>query len=143
MIRYLFCILLGVFLMLGIGSVLNEDVNKFQSETGTTTYIQGYAESDGCDSEVMIQQSYKENREVADEGYRCKSNNGILGHSFLSHTIPPSKILKINPTTLAIQILSSINSQLLKKSWTNASLDIYSTKSSYRYYVYTLGHMLI
>ena len=143
MTRYIFCILLGAFLMLGISSTLNKDMEESRIETGTAANIQPSAERVLSESEAIIQQSYKGNSAVNYEGYNCKTNNGILGSSILFRTIPPSKILKSNPTTLAIQTLSSLDSLLPEKNWTNLSFYTNLTRDSYRYYIYTLNRILI
>lgn len=142
MARYIFCILLGVFLMLGINSVLNKDAQEFRIKTGTATSIQHYIGPDQCDFEA-IQPSEKGDQAVNNQGYSCKANCGIPGTLISSRTIHPSKILRFNPTTLAILALSSLNSQLPEKTWTNPSFDTNLTKFSYRYYIYTLGRILI
>lgn len=143
MMKYIVCILLGAFLLLGLYSVPNKDRQESRTKTGTTLNLQYHPECYYSESEVVIQQSCKENRTVNNEGYNYKHNNAILGNTLSSRTLPPSKTLKLNPAIVSIQISRALNSQLPNQNQTNLSAYTNLSKNSYRYYIYTLRHILI
>lgn len=118
MTKYILCILLGTFLMLGIHSVPDKNAQETRIETGAAMDVQHFSEPNHCDPLAVMQQS-------------------------LSRTISPSKVLKFSPTSLMIRILSALNPQLSDKSWTNLTFDTNLTRNSNRYYIYTLERILI
>lgn len=118
MTKYMLCILLGTFLMLGIHSVPSNSAQETRIETGAATDVQYFSEPNHCDPQAVMQQS-------------------------LSRTFPPLKILKFSPTSLIIRILSAFNPQLPDKDWINLSFDTNLTRNSNRYYIFTLERMLI
>ena len=61
----------------------------------------------------------------------------------LSRTTSLSKILRFNVSSVTIRILSSLKYQFPKEKWTGLPYYTNLTKFSYRYYVYTLGRILI
>ena len=113
MAKYIFCILFGIFLIWGCNLVPDKELQEFRTEAGTTT-IQSH--------------------NIAD---------GILGNSLLSRTTSLSKILRFNVSSVTIRILSSLKYQFPKEKWTGLPYYTNLTKFSYRYYVYTLGRILI
>lgn len=143
MMKYIVCILLGAFLLLGLHSVSNKDRQESRTKTGTTLNLQYHPGSYYSESEVVSQQSCKETRTVNNEGYNCKNSNAILGNSLSSRTLPPSKTLKLNPTIIALQVLRSLNSQFPYQNRTSLSAYTNLTKYSHRYYIYTLRRILI
>ncbi|MEG0038945.1 MULTISPECIES: hypothetical protein [Bacteroides] len=143
MTKYIFCILLGTLLLLGIQLAPGKGMQKIQPDT-TMAGMESCTESIHCASEtVVIEQSFNENRTVRNERYTCKTDNVILGNSFSPRHMPPSKILKINPTSLTVRILSFLNSHLSLKSSTDFVSEPHLIKYSYRYCIYALGRMLV
>lgn len=146
MMKYIVCILLGIFLMLGCVLIPNKEWQEFRSETGTTN-IQSRIQSSNLSEKTVIQQSGKERCFVEAGNYSRKYdhelNDGILGHSLSPRPASPSKIIRFNLPSVTIQLLSSIKIQLTKNQ--SAGLSYYTnlTKYSYRYYVYTLKRILI
>lgn len=143
MMRYIVCIMLGAFLMLGINSVLKKDKQEFWTKTGTKIEIQYHSEYYRPEFKEISQQPSKECRTVDNEGYCCKTNNGILGSFISLRTIPPFKTFRVNPTSAAIHILSSLNSLLSEKYWFRPSFYTNLFKYSNRYYIYALRRILI
>ena len=95
----------------------------------------------------VVKQSGKENNSFQegkyDGKYDCNIADGILGNSLLSRTTSLSKILRFNVSSVTIRILSSLKYQFPKEKWTGLPYYTNLTKFSYRYYVYTLGRILI
>ena len=132
MAKYIFCILFGIFLIWGCNLVPDKELQEFRTEAGTT---------------AVVKQSGKENNSFQegkyDGKYDCNIANSILGNSLLSRTTSLSKILRFNVSSVTIRILSSLKYQFPKEKWTGLPYYTNLTKFSYRYYVYTLGRILI
>ena len=128
MAKYIFCILFGIFLIWGCNLVPDKELQEFRTEAGTTT-IQSH------------NKSFQEGK--YDGKYDCNIADGILGNSLLSRTTSLSKILRFNVSAVTIRILSSLKYQFPKEKWTGLPYYTNLTKFSYRYYVYTLGRILI
>ena len=146
MAKYIFCILFGIFLIWGCNLVPDKELQEFRTEAGTTT-IQSHNKSQSYRSKAVVKQSGKENNSFQegkyDGKYDCNIADGILGNSLLSRTTSLSKILRFNVSSVTIRILSSLKYQFPKEKWTGLPYYTNLTKFSYRYYVYTLGRMLI
>ena len=146
MAKYIFCILFGIFLIWGCNLVPDKELQEFRTEAGTTT-IQSHNKSQSYRSKAVVKQSGKENNSFQegkyDGKYDCNIADGILGNSLLSRTTSLSKILRFNVSSVTIRILSSLKYQFPKEKWTGLPYYTNLTKFSYRYYVYTLGRILI
>lgn len=146
MIKYILCILLGVVLTSGLGTISDQDSQRSRTEVGTVG-LESCTQSNYQVSGTVVKQSSKENSSVGDEKcngkYNCKISDGVPGSPFYSRTLPPTKNLRFNASSTVIQILSSFKSQLSQVKRTELSSYVNPTKSSYRYYVYTLGRILI
>lgn len=118
MLKYIICILLGTFLMWGIDSVPDKDVQESRIETGATVDVQHFSIPNHCEAQAVMQPG-------------------------LTRTITPLKVLKFNPTSLTTHILRALNSQLSVKDRANLAFKTNITRYSYRYYIYTLERMLI
>lgn len=140
--KCIFCILLGIFLISGLNSVPDKEVQEFRAEAGTVE-IQSYTESNYHVAEVVVKQSCEENNSVIDGMYNCKISDGVPGNSFLPRNFPLSKILRFNAASIAIQKLSSLKSQLPEVRWAGLSIHTNLSKYSYRNYIYTLECILI
>ena len=146
MAKYIFCILFGIFLIWGCNLVPDKELQEFRTEAGTTT-IQSHNKSQSYRSKAVVKQSGKENNSFQegkyDGKYDCNIADGILGNSLLARTTSLSKILRFNVSSVTIRILSSLKYQFPKEKWTGLPYYTNLTKFSYRYYVYTLGRILI
>lgn len=142
MMKYIFFISLGIFLMLGVSSVPNKDLQEFRSAIGTIA-----TESLSLASKISIQEVCKKDYQLKENShsgrYSYETGDGVLANSLLSRSYFIPKTLKITPSSAAIQILSSFKTQLPEEKWTAFSYETNSTKHSYRYYTYTLGRILI
>ena len=128
MAKYIFCILFGIFLIWGCNLVPDKELQEFRTEAGTTT-IQSHNKSQSYRSKAVVKQSGKENNSFQEGKYDGKYDL--------------SKILRFNVSSVTIRILSSLKYQFPKEKWTGLPYYTNLTKFSYRYYVYTLGRILI
>lgn len=143
MTKYILYVFLGAFLMLGFNHILNEDLQAFRTETGSTD-VQPYEKSSDCVSMPETKQLFcTENSSIKFETSNYTISDGIIGYFFFSRPLSSSKILKLNSSTMAIQILSSLDSIFPMKKWNRYSYDTNPTKDSYRYFIYTLKRILI
>ncbi|HJD77165.1 hypothetical protein [Bacteroides reticulotermitis] len=142
MMKYIFFISLGLFLMLGVSSVPNKDLQGVRSTIGTIA-----TESLSHASKISIQEVCKKDYQLKEDShygrYSYETGDGVLANSLLSRSYFTPKTLKITPSSAVIQILSAFKTQLPEEKWTAFSYEINPLKYSYRYYIYTLGRMLI
>lgn len=119
MVKYIFCILFGIFLIWGCNLVPDKELQEFRTEAGTTT-IQSHNKSQSYRSKAVVKQSGKENNSFQegkyDGKYDCNIADGILGNSLLSRTTSLSKILRFNVSSVTIRILSSLKYQFPKEN---------------------------
>ena len=130
MTKYIFCILFSIFLIWGCSLIPDKELQEFRTEAGTT------AKQSGKEKSFFQAGKY-------DGKYDCNIADGILGNSLLSRTTYFSKILRFSVSSVTIRILSSLKYQFPKEKWTGLPYYTNLTKFSYRYYVYTLGRILI
>ena len=143
MTKYILCVFLGAFLMLGFNHILNEDLQAFRTETGSID-VQPYEKSNDCVSMPEARQLFcTGNSSIKLETCNYTVSYGIIGSFFFSRPLSSFKILKLNTSTTAIQMLSSLDSQFLMKKWNRYLYDTNPTKDSYRYFIYTLKRILI
>lgn len=141
--KYIYCILFSVLLFGGIYEIPTLD----QQESGTqteATNIQPATQSYYCISTAVSSQSpSNDNHIFNDRTANCNINDILSGNlSTLRNTVP-SKTLKFNATHIVMQLLSSMNSPRPDNKSGSNSPDTNYTKYSNKYYVYTLGHILI
>ena len=122
MMKYIFCILLGVFLCWGSHLISNEAQEAYRLEAGSNG-IQTYSYS--YTSKASIIQLDQEQKLVKTKEYAGKQN--------YNNDIP----------SVTIRILSSLKIQLPKNQWTGFSYYTNLFKYSDRYHIYSLGHILI
>ena len=136
MMKYIFCILLGVFLNWGFHLISDEAQEAYRLEAGSTS-IQTYTNS--YTSKTSIIQLDKEQKLVKTKEYTGKqdynNDNGVLNPFSFRH-LSPLKILRFNIPSVTIRILSSLKIQLPQNQWTGFS---YYTNL----FKYSLGHILI
>ena len=118
MMKYIFCILLGVFLCWGFHLIFNEAQEAYRLEAGSNG-IQTYSYS--YTSKASIIQLDQEQKLVKTKEYAGKQNynndNGVLNPFSFRH-LSPLKILRFNIPSVTIRILSSLKIQLPKNQWT-------------------------
>lgn len=143
MMKYIFCILLGILLSWGFHLISDEAQETYRLEAGSTK-IQTYANS--YISNTSIIQLNKEQKLVKTREYTEKQNynndNGVL-NPFSFRYFSPLKILRFNIPSVTIRILSSLKIQLPQNQWTGFSYYTNIFKYSDRYHIYSLGHILI
>ena len=146
MTKYIFCILFSIFLIWGCSLIPDKELQEFRTEAGTTA-IQSHTQLQNYRSKAVVKQPGKEFRYLRagkyDGKYDCNIADGILGNSLLSRPTYFSKILRFSVSSVTIRILSSLKYQFPKEKWTGLPYYTNLTKFSYRYYVYTLGRILI
>lgn len=141
MVRYLFGILLGALLMLGFQHYSSQELQELRSQAVTATLdIQSATYSD-CHISAAI--GSDNCHSFSNEASNYRISDGLLGDfsSFRNSSVP-SKILKYNLTAMK-QLLRLPDTQLPENRWQGLSPDTNYIKYSNRYYVYTLGHILI
>ena len=145
MMKYIFCILLGVFLCWGFHLIFNEAQEAYRLEADSNG-IQTYSYSYSYTSKASIIQLDQEQKLVKTKEYAGKQNynndNGVLNPFSFRH-LSPLKILRFNIPSVTIRILSSLKIQLPKNQWTGFSYYTNLFKYSDRYHIYSLGHILI
>ena len=143
MMKYIFCILLGVFLCWGFHLIFNEAQEAYRLEAGSNG-IQTYSYS--YTSKASIIQLDQEQKLVKTKEYAGKQNynndNGVLNPFSFRH-LSPLKILRFNIPSVTIRILSSLKIQPPQNQWTGFSYYTNLFKYSDRYHIYSLGHILI
>lgn len=145
MIKYIFCILVCAFLILGFSNVSDKELQGFQKETEISDNDMQYtAESCCCVSSAGFDKSGKySHSQFVDETSNCKVSDCIFDNTSFSRSIVPFKNMKFNTNTVIIQRLSSLNALLPENRLGHIGLDVNYSKYSCKYYVYTLAHILI
>lgn len=147
MMKYIFCMLLGIFLISVLHSVFNKELQEFQTEMGSMDTSLSYNQSNHQISESTTHQDCNANhsscKKEFNKNYSYNINKGLSGSSLSYRGLSSPKILRFNASTLAILTLSSLIAQQPKDN--NKKLFLYTniTKQTYRYYIYTLGRILI
>lgn len=142
MMKYIFCIMIGLFLVSGSHPIPDQELQTFRSEAGTVG-LPSSASSTYHVPQAVIQQLSKANSSVKVGTFSCKMSDIVLGNSFSSRNLPPAKILRCNAASHVTQKLSSFKPPLPEVRWSGKIFDTPLCKYSNRYYVYTLGRILI
>ena len=144
MMKYIFCILLGMFLSWGFHLISNEEQEAYRLETGSTG-IRTCTNSYYSKAKASIKQLGKEKKLIKAKENTGKQDyndsDGVLNPFSFRHSL--SKLLRFNIPSGTIRILSSLKIQLPKNQWTGFSYYTNFIKYSDRYHIYTLGHILI
>lgn len=132
---FLFCILLGVFLVSGFESV--SCGAKEYKELRVTDLQQGSAE---CNiSEADVEQC----RKVVYCGEYASKAIGHIATSISRNNVPSSQVLRFNASSVIAKIVKSIK-VLLPEEKKYSFPDPHSlTQYSSRYYIYALRHIII
>ncbi|GAA6254763.1 hypothetical protein F070042J6_06150 [Bacteroides sp. f07] len=145
MMKYIFCILLGMFLSWGFHMISDEEQETYRLEAGSTG-IRTCTNSYYSKAKASIKQLGKEKKLIKAKGNTGKQNyndsDGVLNPFSFRH-FSPSKLLRFNIPSGTIRILSSLKIQLPKNQWIGFSYYTNFIKYSDRYHIYTLGHILI
>lgn len=144
MMKYVFCILFGVLLMLGFHYAPGQKVREVQLETGTVAVdMQSSTRLEQRFSVAASGQTYGGNHAFDSEASDYTISDGLLGGLFsFRNTTTPSKVLRFCSATI-VQMLCLSDTQLPENKWSGLSPDTNYIKYSNGYYVYTLGHILI
>lgn len=142
MIRYLFGILLGALLMLGLQHYSEqEEVQELRSQAVATT---PNMQSDTCSNCHISAATGSDNcHSLSNKTSKYRISDGLLiDFSSCRNSSAPSKTLKYSLATMK-QLLRLPNTQLPENRWQGLSPDTNYIKYSNRYYVYALEHILI
>jgi len=144
MMKYIFCILLGIFLSWGFQLISDERQEAYRPETGST-YIQTCVNAFHPETKTMIKQLRKEKKLVKAKENTGKQDyndsDGVLNPSSFRY-FSPSKLLRFNIHSVTIRILSSLKIQLPKNQWTGFSFYTNFIKYSDRYHIYSFSHFI-
>lgn len=147
MMKTLFCILSLAFLLLGIGAVSHKNLQGFREESGiSASCISLAALSPAASDSSVLSASPSDDALSSSRIFFTKSlthYTGILTALSAPRTTTPTKTLKFNAIPTIIYLLSLQDSELSGSGWKNGFSDTNFLKYSHRYYIYTLGHILI
>lgn len=138
--------LLGAFTMLGIYTILTEDMRGGRVETGTSKDIQYPGETISDGSGAFIRQSFDYkgcNRGSDHEGISCNASKGVLRNIGSPNALILSKIVRCNPGSQGALSPNSPDKPLPAKNRIIPMPQTNLTKYSYRYYIYFLRRILI
>lgn len=144
MIKYIFYILFGILFLLGFQYGTDKELQAVQLEkTAETAEPLSFTESSNCSDTFMSGQVHGNTHSYKNETSNFNLSDVLLTDisSFRSITFP-TKTLKINATIIK-QISNFLNAHLPENKWQGLSPETNYIKYSNRYYVYTLGHILI
>lgn len=133
MAKYIFYILMGLFLLSKLTSAYSSDVEEYKRPHTITEAKYSLSEAD-------VKQ-YK--KVIYDENYNCQADTGNLGYSISSRCMSPSKNLRSNSSFIIAKIVRTLKVLLLEEKNISFSYSINPSKTSYRYYVYALRHILV
>ncbi len=138
MAKYIFYILLGLFLIPKLTSAGGGEIEEYKvAHTINLQYTPEYLCSK---SETDIQQY---NKDTGSQNYSNRTDVGNIGISSSFRCASPFKLLRTDASFILSKIVKSIKS-LLPEEKTNSFLFSTNTlKTSYRYYVYALRHILV
>lgn len=142
MMKYIFCIMIGLFLTAGFTLVFDQNRQEFRTETGTVDLSASISSTDYV-SQAIIQPSCEEDHSIKEGLFNFKTSDIVAGNSFSSRNLPPAKTLRFNAASLVIQKLSALKSPLPEVRWAGLFFYTHLCKYSNRYYLYTLGRILI
>ena len=139
MMKYIFCILLGVFLSWGFHLISDEAQEAYRLEAGSTS-TQTSTNSYTSKTSIIQLDKVKTKEYAGKQDYN--NDNGVLNPFSFRH-LSPLKILRFNIPSVTIRILSALKIQLPQNQWTGFSYYTNLFKYSDRYHIYSLGHILI
>lgn len=137
MVRYIYCILLGAFLVLGVHYTLPESHQETYAKADATTIKLCYG-SDNYEPPTAVESSLTSDRLAGDRSYNCGVSDFIPGNLLIYRNNSPSKILRFSDAAITERSLRTLRSQLSEMRQKGLSFYMNPAKSSYRYYIYTL-----
>ena len=145
MIKYIFCILIGVFLAFGLNYTSYENLPDSLIKSGNPVGISVQCAEDNCCVMAVVDERGADDlcSLRKDEASGRKICDGIDFNITNSQSNVPTKVLKIK-ACLAIRRLLNLNyTQLSEYRQQYLSFNPSSLRYSYGYYIYTLAHILI
>lgn len=138
MAKYIFYILLGLFLISKFASAGDGDREEYKvAHTINLQYTPEYLCSK---SEADIRQY---NKDTGNQNYSNRADVGNIGISSSFRCASPFKLLRADASFIVSKALKSIKSLLPEEKTNSFSFSINPLKTSYRYYVYALRHILV
>lgn len=142
--KYIYYILFSALLVLGFHYGLDKDLQSLRlNEAAEAVDTQSTAQLNSSVCTLVASQSHESNHSYDQETSNYSLTDGLLSDiSSFRSTTAPTKILKVNAAAMR-QIHFLAETQLPGNKWQGISPDTNYIKYSNRYYVYTLGHILI
>lgn len=142
--KYFFYILFGALLVLGFHYGPDKDSQNCRlTEVAEAIDMQSCAELNSGTCSLVSGQSHEDNYSYSKESSNYCLTDGLLNDiSSFRSTTASTKILKVNMAAMR-QMHYLASTQLPENKWQGLSPDTNYIKYSNRYYVYTLGHILI
>ena len=137
MVKYIFYMLLGLFLMSKVVSV-SGDIEECETLHAIVD-TQHHPEKWHTLSEKFLNH-YEAGMQC--ESYDNQTDDVSIGNNFSFRCTSPSKILRNNTASIIARIVKSLKI-LLPEETTSFSFSINPFNFSYRYYIYTLRRILI
>lgn len=138
MVKYIFYMLLGLFLISKVVSV-SGDIEECETLHAIVD-TQHHPEKWHTLSEKFLNH-YEAG--IQCESYDNQTDDVSIGNNFSFRCTSPSKILRNNTASIIARIVKSLKILLPEEKTTSFSFSINPFNFSYRYYIYTLRHILI
>lgn len=138
MVKYIFYMLLGVFLISKVVSV-SGDIEECETLHAIVD-TQHHPEKWHTLSEKFLNH-YEAGMQC--ESYDNQTDDVSIGNNFSFRCTSPSKILRNNTASIIARIVKSLKILLPEEKTTSFSFSINPFNFSYRYYIYTLRRILI
>ena len=138
MAKYIFYILLGLFLISKFTSLGGDDIEEYKvAHTINLQYTPEYL----CSKSEADIRHY--NKDTANQNYSNQTDVGNIGTSSSFRCASPFKLLRTDASFILSKIVKSIKYLLPEEKTNSFSFSINPHKTSYRYYVYALRHILV
>jgi len=145
MMKYIFCILLGVFVMVAIHCTPDKALEEFwpESPTATVNVPSDVEVHSHTLSTLMPDQSDWIKSTVHHNLSRFKRSDSILRNVSFPRTIIPQKVIKGHSLSKIARLIRSYEVKLPENKWQSSYPHTYYIKYFCGYYVYSIGHILI
>lgn len=143
--KYTYCILISLFLILGFTQISYKNIAEFQSEVGTPSLNSMQFVDGCCISSAVDGQCCSSTRSLFnDETTEHKIGDVIFSGITNVRNVTPTKLLKLKINTAIYQLLSLLDSsRWTENDYRQLSFNTNSIRYSYGYYIYSLAHILI
>ena len=138
MAKYIFYILLGLFLLSKFASAGGDD--KGECKISHTIDLQYSPEYEYSEPREAIKQYSKEN---CNPNYSNQANVGYIGASVSLCGTSPFKLLRTESSFVLSQIAKAVKTLLPEEKTNSFPFHVNPVKVSYRYYIYSLRRILI